>query len=385
MKDEIKNGYIHWVDGMKISKDHFINMQRAVEDRIRDARCLGLDDDRFGLLPGKVNGRESLEYNLLIEHPDTVVMEIYQCRAVTPAGDRVEVVSSLNNKTVALRKEFKLDLDYSPEHVQYDIILRVGSYDMAPYGEPDPSETPPRHPFSGPSFSLDITPTKEIRYNEYNRNFVVLSRVEVFNKEVTELRTFIPPSMTLESTSALMEFYFAYLKFLNDIEQDLFRIIIKLNNVERPTLLASNVGELCRRMLGFIEREMDAVTNIYRTGAPKLLVTHTKGFARSIRNGIELLTNTGKDELLNYIKEVISVDPGEYMGIQSGIISLEYDHYDINASLEKVMSFCRLNGRLFKELSGLDYIGKKKNTDIYVAEKSINAPQESKVKRKWDF
>jgi hypothetical protein len=386
MNDPIKNGYVNWVDGMKISKDHFIDMQRAVEDRIRDTRSIFAGPNDFGLIAGKANGRDSLDYNLIIEHPNDIVVEVYQCRATTPGGDRVEVVPSLNSHATALKKRFSMDMAKAGEGIPHDVIITVNSFNMSAYGDPDVNETPPRHPFTQPSYNLELVPSKEIKYNEHNRNYVIIARVVVENNTIVEIQEFIPPSMTMDGSSTLNEFFFKYYKFLKDLEQNLFKIVIKLNSTAQKTQLAANVDFLSRRMLSLLELEMDTCNMVYRHASPVLLVTHVMRFARNIQYSLELMTNVGKDELLNYIKEVIGVSPGEYMALNSDIIGNEYDHYDINGSLGRILEFCKVNGKLFNEFSRLDYIGKKRDTEIYVAEKPMNSDAEApKSKRKWDF
>lgn len=387
MKDPIKNGYINWIDGMKITKDHFIQMQRAVEDRIRDSRVINSNSWGFGLIPGKVNGRDSLDYNLLTEHPNKIFVELYQCRGLTPSGDRAEIVSRLNSQEVALKKRFELDLESgSFDKKIYDVILKVDSFELAPYGEPDVKESPPRHPYAAPEYELEIVPSREIEHNDHNRNFIVITRIESGPDGLTHISDYIPPCLSMEARPELTEFYFKYLKFLKDLEQNLFKIVVKLNSASQKTQLATNVDAICRRMLDLLERDLDACAMNLRHGHPSELITQVMSFARTVKYAIELTTNIGKDEYLNYIQEIISVSPGDYLRVHEDLIHLEYDHYNINESLVKILSFCKVNGRLFDELSRLDYIGKKKDADIYVAEKPMETKDDpAKPKRQWDF
>ncbi|NND94063.1 MAG: hypothetical protein HKN45_04310 [Flavobacteriales bacterium] len=385
MNDAIKNGYINWIDGMKISKDHFIDMQRAIEDRVRDARSVGTSSVDFGLIPGKLNGKSSLEYNILIEQGNRIVVELYQCRAISPAGDRVEIVSSLNSHSVALKKDFEIDSSFQDDRT-YDIIVKVNSFDLSPYGDPDVEESPPRHPYAQPAYDLEIAPSDEIKLNEHNRNYVIIARIGSQRGEVKEVKEFIPPSMTMESAPELEEFFFKYHKFLIDLEQHLFRIVIKLNGAQQKTQLASNVDLMGRRLLDVIEREVDSVALICRRSSPLFLVRQAMSMARTVRHTTELMTNLGKDEFLNYIQEIIDMSPGEYMNVHTELCNLEYDPYNLHESLSKILAFCQVNSKLFDEWSRLDYIGKKKNTDIYVAEKPMDTRSDApKPKGKWDF
>ena len=387
MNDPIKNGYINWIDGMKISKDHFIDMQRATEDRVRDARSILSGEFDMGLLAGKLKGRGSLEYILTIGHPNRIDVEVYQCRALSPAGDRVEIVSDLNSLTNALKANFVIDLEKAEDQDIFDIIVKVDSFNMTPYGEPDVKESPPRHPFAQPEYTLELAPSKEIQYNEYNRNYVVLTRVQLSGGVIKHLKDYIPPCMSMESAAELTEFYFKYLQFVKDLEQNALHIIIKTNSAEHKTPLVRNVELIARRVFDLIEKEIDDVVLFYRFENPVHFVAHTMRLARCIKNSIELTTNTGKDELLNYFStEVMDLNSAEYMNVLSGLFGMEYQHYDINACLTRISSFCKHTSKLFNELSRLDYIGKKKDIGIFVTDKTkedtASAPQK---RRKWDF
>ncbi|MBP6311697.1 MAG: hypothetical protein KA408_05465 [Flavobacteriales bacterium] len=387
MNDSIKNGYINWIDGMKISKDHFIDMQRATEDRLRDVRSVLGSEFDMGLLAGKLKGRGSLEYILTIGHPNRIDMEVYQCRALSPAGDRVEIVSDLNSLTNALKATFTIDLEKAEDRDTYDVIIKVDSFNMTPYGEPDVKESPPRHPFAQPGYTLELAPSKEIQYNEYNRNYVVLTRVQLIGSEIKHLKEYIPPCMSMESAAELTEFYFRYLQFVKDLEQNAFRIIIKTNSAEHKTPLVNNVELIARRVFDLIEKEIDDVVLFYRFENPVHFVAHTMRLARCIRNSIELTTNAGKDELLNYFStEVMDLSSAEYMNVLSGLFGMEYQHYDINACLTRISSFCKHTAKLFDELSRLDYIGKKKDIGIFVTDKTKeDTLSVAQKRRKWDF
>jgi hypothetical protein len=378
MHDPIKNGYINWIDGMKISKDHFVDMQKAVEDRLRDVRSIQVDEYGFGLLAGKVNGRYSLEYNLVIEHPAKVKVEVYHCRAISPAGDRVELVSSLNALTTPLKADFDVDLNASDGSI-YDILLKVDSFHLIPYGDPDVEESPPRHPFAQPEYSLEIAPSRDLQYNEYNRNYVILSRVKLQGGAVSHIQDYIPPCSSMESDARLVDFYHSYYGFLLTLEQSVLQIITKGNANTNKSQLASSVDFLCRRLFSMIELEKDALNMHYRFNSPAVFVTHVKRVSRCIGNSIELLTNLGKDELLNYIERIIKISPGEYLKCLKDIVDEDYNHYDVNEMLLSVQKFCQINGKLFKDWSGLSFIGKDAEEEtIFVAEKKVE-------KNRWDF
>ncbi|MCH5688648.1 hypothetical protein LWM68_32985 [Niabella sp. W65] len=56
---------------------------------------------------------------------------------------------------------------------------------------------------------------------------------------------------------------------------------------------------------------------------------------------------------------------------------LRYNHNDINENVNSIIQFAKVVGKLFSTLSSLEFIGKKKESGIFVKEGYINDPGES--------
>ena len=97
-------------------------------------------------------------------------------------------------------------------------------------------------------------------------------------------------------------------------------------------------------------------------------------FARTFHYAIELLTGKGKDVLLEYIREVSGIQPADYLLTLTGLTDLQYAHSDLKSALGRILVFCRAQRKLMEEWVGLDYIGAKKDKNIFIE-------QETPVKR----
>ena len=88
---------------------------------------------------------------------------------------------------------------------------------------------------------------------------------------------------------------------------------------------------------------------------------------------------TGKEELLNYFKDWITeVNQGEFEGILDNMVNIEYNHMDINASIEKIEAFSVTLSTLMSKLSKLDYIGDKKRSDVIVTSRGAESVETPK-------
>lgn len=382
--DPFTEGYINWVDGMKISKEHFHQLQLATEQRLKDARNISLTPTNFGLLSSGVDGKDTLDVKVRIENGTNVKVEVHQCRGVTESGDRIEILHRDKNSG---SKQYSTLIELSPDSLKgkdyFFLIIRVHQIEMTPYGVPAEDETPVRYPFTRPTLEIEVISPEEDNHTLF-KNSLVIGRLLVQNGELIEDDSYIPPCTNMSAKADLQEFAFQYIRFLESIEDDLFKIFANLKSKDTLTSLAESVRELVISLIGTIQSDIDLYKMHGSVISPAEFVLNAKRIARTIKNTVNLRTNDAKEELLNYVQEIIGMSPSEYVGLNNGIITLEYDHFYIRDRLQSVLHFCQTNAKLMSEWSNLDYIGKKKKSDIFVGEVTQDAKTEQ-GKKKWDF
>lgn len=376
MSDPVQSGYVNWVDGMKMSKIHLLQLQQAIEDRFRDVRTLHDPLMDHGLLGRGPAGEPALDLSIAFEGRSRYQVELRQCRAVTPAGDRIELLGT--GEPLHLTGEIPEQL--MAEGDAFDLVLRASPAISEPFGLPDPAESPIRHPFLRPAWTIELAPVKELRQGAAAHNHLTIARVRVVKEELEQDHGHIPPSLFMSSLPQLEEFIREYTKFLKDIERDLMRIAIKLNVVKDLTELQTSVNSLCRSSLRFLETGIAPVTLAGTAIRPREIVMHAAQFARTLHHAIELLTGRGKDALLDYVREHTGMKPAEHTATITGLMDLAYDHNDLRGALGTVTRFCRTHKKLFDMWVGLDYIGQKKDKDIFIAQ-DTSAPQRTAAQR----
>lgn len=380
MSDPIKNGYVNWIDGMKISRGHFLELQQAAEARFRDTRAILTQAMDFGVVPGGAHGKASLDYVLTIEGRSKFNLRLSQCRAITPSGDRIEVLDAPDQYDQQLVLASEIPQAMVLEGAEFDVIVRADPDIMEPFGVPNPQESPPRHPFARPRCTLEWVPVKDMRHDGFGRHHLAIARMRIVKDELVHDQEFMPACMSMDALPRLEEFYREYFKFLKEMERNLFRIAIRLNKRETTTELSDSVGAFCLAAIGFLERDLGLLQVHGASLPPRRLVLHAVGFARTLLYAIELLTGKGKDGLLDYVREVIALPPAEYMATITALTDMDYDHTDLKAALGRILIFCRTQKKLLDEWVGLDYIGAKKDKNIFIEQEtpvSRQAPPKS--------
>ena len=92
--EPIKHHQVNWMDGMKINKQHFIDMENSLNDHLMDSMETAMNSYNYGLLPplpGKVN---SLKTVLSADNQNRIHVKILECRAITPGGARIEILEN---------------------------------------------------------------------------------------------------------------------------------------------------------------------------------------------------------------------------------------------------------------------------------------------------
>lgn len=104
---------------------------------------------------------------------------------------------------------------------------------------------------------------------------------------------------------------------------------------------------------------------------PASLFAMVASLARLIKNNLDLYVNAGKEDLMNYFAEWCDVQQATLEGVITELGSHQYRHEDINDTVLKTMEFTKVVSGLFLKLSKLDYIGKKKDSNIFVKEEIV--------------
>jgi len=370
---------VNWISGMKISKEHFISSENALFQYAQNLNTSAISNINSGLL---AVGEEEDAVRVLfsMDGQETVNVELIQCKAITRGGDLIDVTpetSGLINNTDNL---LKASAAINFEEDAYYIVLQVNPYERIPFGEANPEEEPPRHPFIIPKYKVSIVSASEINNNEFGLHHLTIGKIVISENFATLAEDFIPPCASIQSHQDLTYTFAEIGTFFNAIEKFSMNVIQKIYQKKQTNELAKMVHTICQGTLSYLGTMIPEYRLKDKYEPPIEMITKLVTLARVVKNNLDVYVGTGKEELINYLSDWSDITQGAFEKILEDIIELEYQHTDINKALSEISRFTKLMITLFKKLNELDYIGKKSDSNIFVKEEVV-AKQEVKNRR----
>lgn len=363
---------VNWVDGMKISKNHFIEMEDSLLDTIKQNQLFNMTASNFGLLPITAGQESSLDLSMSMDGQSTIDVKLNSCRAITIGGVLIniskEVSALMEQSGHSLSKQYKVE----KKDLEWYVVLVVNPFERIAFGSANPEEMPPRHPHVIPGYKLDIIPINETSQQEIGNYHLTIGKIIIQDVGLAVDSNFIPPCTSMQSHPDLKFVYNEIGTFLNQLELFCVRITQKIYQKKQTNDLANIALHLSQQLIQFLNAYLMEYRTISPTEAPIKIFSRLGGLARVIKSSLDVFVGSGKEDFLNYLTEWCDLNQGAIEGVLIETIEINYVHTDINSSLQKISTFTRHMLMLFKKLSELDYIGKKAETGIFVKEEKVN-------------
>ena len=364
---KIKYFHVNWQNGMNISKEHFIQMENAFTDEIADARGVLLNNINYGLFPVGIGSQGSVKTVIKIDNQKFLRVRIFSCQAVTRSGARIDILEE--HQLPELESDISMLLDQAGSEGEYFYILfSVNAFNRQPFGELNTFEEPPRHPYTIPGYGISLVSEKDLLAQSVQPDSLIIGKLKI-EQGVPEIADeYLPSCMTVKSHMRLMEFCEMTEKIFSQLELNLLSIIRKINEKNQDTSLAKSVGTLSENLLNYISENHLRLRFEIPNQPPVFLFMYIANAARVIRNTIDSDASANKEELLNYFTNWSELKQGDFEKLLVYCINFEYRHFDTLLSVEQFGEFLQIIARLFEKLEALTYIGKKKETSIFVKE-----------------
>ena len=389
MLPEIKYLPVNWVDGMKVSKHHFIHQENAMYEQVRDAISINLTDYNYGLLPPAPEEKHSLDIRVQLEH-DLLRVKVLACRAITRGGVRIEMTGNRFSGEQALNTSLEATYHVDkPEKLLLDVIVTANPFSRMPVGQANPEETPLRYPYSMPEYRLEIVPSDQINITDIGAYHLTIGKVRVISNEAKLTEHYYPPTVSVQSYPPLMDLYYEFGNSLGQLGADTISIIKKIKIKSERSLLAENVHYMADKMAYFLSSYMDHYRLVVPQQPPIFMIEFFARFARVVKTSVACLSDTGKEEMLKYFMEWSDLRPGMFENTVDSLLEQEYNHRDISKSIKSAAKYLEMVSSLFHKLSQLDYIGKGKEAPKPPPPKPgifINEEEETQKKKGlWNF
>ena len=249
MIEPIKHYAVNWIDGMKISREHLVQQEDFIIDTIRDANSVGVNSFNYGLLPYSDTYGDKRIFEIQSTATNDAQLIIKKLSAVTLAGHRIEI----NDYKVNIRSLAKeLDAESSESNGDYYILASVNPFDKVSFGDIDPEEIPPRHPFTKAHSKIELVETSLLSGGNSGGNYIILGKVALKSGIAQIDENFIPPCTSVESHPKLVEYYNQYSQSTSNLRLYAFKILQKVAHKNQNTELADNVKTICKTVIKHI-------------------------------------------------------------------------------------------------------------------------------------
>ena len=355
----LKYNQTNWIDGMKINKDHFIALENNLISKYHDSIATGLNSFNYGILPS-YNGKPSFDVAINFDKNNLLRVNVHELRAITNAGVRIEI--SEKNEQYVQQSTFTAEIDMkSLGGKDFYVVLSVNPFGRVPAGEPDAEEVPPRYPYADYDYQVSVVSADELLLPSSGYYHLCIGKMQANGNRYELMDAYIPPCTSLLGSADLIDFYEQLDKAITRLENDCTTIIQKIYSKQQASVLTDSVLYLTEAV---IQQLSSTITNyrwFIKEQPPIYLFAYFTALARVMRNSIDLKLGDGKEQMLTYFKNwIVEVNQGEFEKILDEMVNVQYNHLEIDKSLDRLQAFCITITTVFSKLAKLDYIGDKK-------------------------
>lgn len=387
MKDPIKHYAVNWIDGMKINKDHFQKQDNAFLNAMQNGNALSLSPIRYGVIPSSAAGESAFNVKISLDNQASIRAYVIACQAITQGGAYINLPGLVGSGISSSDGVSSTSFQFTNNNADslYWVVLTINPYEKQPAGSPDTSENPPRFPSVVPSYHLEIITNTQLKQFIQHPYTIIVGKINVNGSDIRVDENYIPPCISISAHPDLISLHAEIDQFFSNIEVRCSSIVQKIFKKSQQNELSDLVLFLCDRMILFLSQVITQVRWNMLHASPSELFASVAGMSRLMKNTIDLRIGSGKDELLNYFSEWCELNQGELESMLSGMAVMRYNHNDINENINQISKFVRITGKLFEVLSNLEFIGKRKESGIFVKEEVIQQPDQNTVKAKRRF
>jgi len=386
MRDQQKHFPVNWIDGMKINKNHFIEQDNAWADALQGIAAQQLSPLRFGVIPASVAGEETFNIKIAYDNQNSLRVSVLSCQAVTPGGAVISLpaFSTVGQADTGNILTETFPLSDSKNESTWWVFLFIHPFEKQAAGSPDLAENPPRFPNVVPTYSIQVISDSNYRQFSSHPYGLAIGKVAVNGNDIRIEDDYIPPCISINAHPDLLSLHGELDKYLADVELHCSQIVQKIFRKNQQNEISELVMFLCDRVMLYLGQAITAMRWNMVYEPPASMFASISTLSRIMKNTIDLRIGSGKEELMNYLSEWCELKQGELESMLSNLANTGFNQNDINKNIQKVVHFVKVTSRLFETLSKLEFIGKRKESGIFVKEETIQqAETANKARRRF--
>ncbi|HNY01368.1 MAG TPA: hypothetical protein PKG48_02210 [Bacteroidales bacterium] len=291
-----ENYQVNWINGMKITADHFIGMEDHFIHRVQQTVRGLVHPLNYGLVPGN-DENVSLPHFSVSFNKDRLTV-LHGFTALSPEGHLFQVPGNQ-------------DFPLSQPQVQsewYYLIVSGRPFSRAPFGTIDTQENPARYPYAMQDFRFEFFAANRDQLHVLEPNTIPLGRYHGSSFE--EDKTYIPPCTSIQAHPELISLYKVFQESFSELERKIITLVRSKDHQNNPLLA---------QLIGFFGNHKTAIDQELPYLPPYALFEKAQQAARIFHYYYKIQNR----EALN------------------DIVDFRYNHFDIRRAADVIYSFIR--------------------------------------------
>jgi hypothetical protein len=219
-----------------------------------------------------------------------------------------------------------------------------------------------------PTYSVEVVSDSQYSQFAFHPYALTIGKILVNGNDVRVDSDYIPPCFSVDAYDDLKSLHAELDNFLATLEMRCSQIVQKIYKKNQQNEISELVQFLCDRMMIFLSTSITQMRWTTFYAPPAVLFGTIVSLARLMKNTIDLRIGSGKEEMMNYLCEWSELKQGELESLLTSLANLRYNNNDINNNIPFISRFVKVTSTLFETLSKLEFIGKKKDSGIFVKE-----------------
>lgn len=359
-------------DGELLTVEFFQDMLNHPTALTEDALHLLWSRQRFGLLPMEAapeNENQPLKFDLRIEHDQ---LRLSNCMAVTPGG-----------AIIIIKAGYYPELLYSLSEHSWpevsDVFLAADSFQRIPYGLPRLGEDKFRHPYTLPTYSLQVKRTGEIN-PLISPDALKIGEI-VRDGKTWSMTDFQPPAVFINSSNFLTDKYYEYEKIIYQVIYPASLHLMHIGRSEERNLhFYAHLRRIGQRIRYFLSTQKFRYRQLVQYGRPSSLIGFVAGLALVIDDVLEEISTryhpglerfSGREEILQYFEHRSKRSTGALVSAAAfsealgEVSALSYDPYALNHGFGVLDRFLSQANTIFQTLGEIDFLAGISDTKVF--------------------
>ena len=292
---------VNWVNGMKITSDHFIELENHVISRLQNLSTGLVNDLSYGLVPSQELETNSPRFSISLT--DNKIKALRSFTMITPEGGIIHIPANVDFTFVRPTEE----------STQYYLVITGDPYSRKRVGQINELESPLRNPNVIPDYIFQLLSTQASSLHALGRSIVPVGKYS--GSSLDEDISYIPPCTSVQSHPVLV-------KLGEDVKNRLSELRRKVEELRKKSNVTNK--EMLYELVRFFNLNLTAILWYMNHQPPVFLIEKVHQVARLFHFAI--ITNNLQ------VRE-------EYSRLLNEFVDFQYNHIEIGQSVEIVRRF----------------------------------------------